>query len=193
MTAPRLLGPADYRRVPWRNGRGMTTEIAQAADGKGGFLWRFSLAAVTGDGPFSAFPGIDRVIAVAEGAGMRLAIDGAPAVAVPREGLGLAFSGDPGVACALDGGPVTAANLMVDRGAAAGTLFALASGGAWEGRGDVLIVHALVGTLAVRTTDGAGFGVAAGGTALLRSGAVRVVAGEPDRGLCAVVQLMPSG
>lgn len=193
MTAPRLLGPADYRRVPWRNGRGMTTEIAQDVAGVAGFLWRFSLAAVTEDGPFSAFPGIDRRIAVAAGPGMALCIDGAAAVAVPRDGPGLAFPGDATVGCTLDGGPVTAANLMLRRGAAAGALFALAAGAAWDGEGDVVILHALTGKLAVRLADGTGLGVAAGGTALLRCGAAHVEAGARDRGLCAAVRLMPSG
>ncbi|NYZ11228.1 HutD family protein [Azospirillum sp. RWY-5-1] len=192
MTAPRLLGPADHRRVPWRNGRGMTTEIAQAEDGNGGFLWRFSLAAVTEDGPFSAFPGIDRVIAVAEGEGMELTIDGAAPVAVPRAGPGLAFSGDATVGCTLSAGPVKAANLMVERGAGAGGLFALLPDGAWDGGGDAVIVHALAGTLAVRMADGTGFDVLAGGTALLGNGSVRVFAGVRDRGLCAAVRLIPS-
>lgn len=192
MTAHRLLGPADHRRVPWRNGRGMTTEIAWEA-GAGGFLWRFSLAVVTEDGPFSAFPGIDRLILLAEGDGMELAIDGAARVPVPRTGPALAFPGDATVACSLDGGPVTAANLMVERAAATGALFALASGGAWEAEGDAVIVHALAGTLTVWPAGGEGFAVAAGGTALLRSVPVRVGAGLRDRGLCAAVRVARSG
>lgn len=193
MAAPTLLTPAEYRRVPWRNGRGMTTEIAQETDGTGGFLWRFSLAEVTEDGAFSAFPGIDRLILAAEGAGMDLSIDGAAPVAVPREGPALAFSGDASVGCALTGGAVTAANLMVARATAAGGLYALPPGGAWSGAGSVVIVHALAGTLAIRPTGGHGFTVEAGGTALLRDGTVRVVAGSGDRGLCAAVRMIRSG
>ena len=41
-----------------------------------GFDWRVSLADVTADGPFSAFPGIDRTLTVVEGAGMDLVVDG---------------------------------------------------------------------------------------------------------------------
>lgn len=192
MTAPTLLAPADHRRVPWRNGRGMTTEIAQETDGAGGFLWRFSLAEVTEDGAFSAFPGIDRLILVAEGAGMALSIDGAAPVAVPREGAALAFSGDAMVRCALAGGAVTAANLMVARGTAAGALAALAPDDTWSGEGSVVLVHALAGTLAIRPAGGAGFAVEAGVTALMRDTALRVVARPQAHGLCAALRVIRS-
>lgn len=73
---------AEHRKVPWRNGRGTTWEVASAADPAAGrpgaFLWRLSFAEVTGVAPFSAFPGIDRTITLVEGGPLRLTVDGAP-------------------------------------------------------------------------------------------------------------------
>ena len=68
----RHLTPADYRRMPWRNGGGVTTEIAIAPDGAGlvgeRFLYRVSIADVMSDGPFSRFEGYDRHIMLPAGA-----------------------------------------------------------------------------------------------------------------------------
>src|SRR5512147_1621544 len=70
----RVLGPADYRTMPWKNGGGRTTEIAAAPRGAdlAGFTWRISVAELERDGPFSAFPGVDRTLVLLAGNGMRL-------------------------------------------------------------------------------------------------------------------------
>ncbi len=66
--------PADSRRVPWRNGRGVTEEIAIWPGGasfeNGDFDGRISKAGVTEPGPFSEFLGFDRVLVVTSGAGL---------------------------------------------------------------------------------------------------------------------------
>ena len=74
MTNHRVLSPADYRRMPWKNGGGHTTEIAAEPPGAGtaSFVWRVSVADIAQDGPFSAFPGIDRTLVLLSGRGMRL-------------------------------------------------------------------------------------------------------------------------
>ncbi len=78
MTTQCVLSPADYRRMPWKNGGGHTTEIAAFPAGAGlaSFVWRVSIADVLQDGPFSPFPGIDRTLVLLEGEGMRLSGDG---------------------------------------------------------------------------------------------------------------------
>src|SRR5258708_2763617 len=57
----RQLTPADARRVPWKNGRGVTDELALWPPGasfeRGDFDWRIACAGVDAAGPFSAFPG----------------------------------------------------------------------------------------------------------------------------------------
>jgi len=67
----RHLTPADYRRMPWANGRGVTVEMARA-DGPEGMLWRLSMARVDEDGPFSIFPGVERNLTVISGPGFAL-------------------------------------------------------------------------------------------------------------------------
>jgi environmental stress-induced protein Ves len=56
----------------WKNGGGMTREIVCQPPGADAFDWRVSIAHIAKDGPFSAFPGIDRVITLLEGGGVRL-------------------------------------------------------------------------------------------------------------------------
>jgi uncharacterized protein len=67
----RHLRLADYRRVPWANGRGTTLEMLRI-EGPEGLLLRLSMAQVVEDGPFSIFPGIRRSLTVIGGPGFRL-------------------------------------------------------------------------------------------------------------------------
>jgi environmental stress-induced protein Ves len=113
------LRAADYRAMPWKNGQGMTREIArEPADGE--FLWRLSIAEVAASGDFSLFPGYDRTITLIEGAGMRLAFEEAPAQAILARFEPFDFSGDWHCRCSLVAGPVRDFNLMVDRRRARG-------------------------------------------------------------------------
>ena len=114
MPGRRLLQPP-YRRVPWKNGLGSTLEIATDAEAPGGaWTWRLSFAEVPARAPFSRFPGIDRHIAVLEGAGMTLEHAGRR-IRVPREGTAYAFAGEDDILCEPDGPGVRDANLMLDR------------------------------------------------------------------------------
>ena len=74
----RILRSPDHRRMPWKNGRGETTEIAVHPAGASidDFGWRVSMAGVAEDGDFSLFPGIDRTLAVLTGAGIELQVQG---------------------------------------------------------------------------------------------------------------------
>ena len=72
----RHLTSADYIRMPWANGRGETIEILKEVDAEGMLLWRLSVATVSEDGPFSLFPGIDRVLTVIEGPGFDVVGEG---------------------------------------------------------------------------------------------------------------------
>ncbi|MHC6591944.1 HutD/Ves family protein [Arthrobacter sp. C152] len=68
---------AELQAEPWRNGGGVTREIAQQASADGGWDWRVSIADVTKAGDFSAFPGMERVVTVVEGDLLLLSVDGA--------------------------------------------------------------------------------------------------------------------
>ncbi|MEV6332755.1 HutD family protein [Streptomyces sp. NPDC051909] len=119
MTAGRLLRAHDRAATPWRNGGGVTREVAAgpADAGLDDFTWRVSLADVAAGGPFSAFPGVDRVITVVDGPGMELTVDGAPHL-VDAAFEPFSFSGDAATECRLLGGPLVDFNVMTRRAAA---------------------------------------------------------------------------
>lgn len=62
--------------MPWKNGQGSTEQIdinpAGARFPEGDFLWRLSSAHVGASGPFSVFPGCDRLLVVLNGQGLSL-------------------------------------------------------------------------------------------------------------------------
>lgn len=96
---------------PWRNGGGVTRELL-AWPSTQGWSVRVSLADVECNGPFSAFPGIERWFAVLSGAGVRLAVDGASHRLTPS-GMPLRFDGAAQVDCELLDGATRDLNLMV--------------------------------------------------------------------------------
>jgi environmental stress-induced protein Ves len=113
----RILRAAEYRSMPWKNGGGVTTEIAVSPTGAGldDFDWRVSMARVEGGGPFSQFAGIDRTLAVLEGEGIVLDIAGRSPTTVTRATDPLSFPADVPTAAALIGGPITDLNVMARR------------------------------------------------------------------------------
>ncbi len=113
----RLLKAEDHARMPWKNGGGETVEVAvhPAVPGLDGFDWRVSMATVAADGPFSCFPGIDRTLAVLDGAGLELSVEGQGAHRLTPETAPLAFPGDVPAFARLVGGPVTDLNVMTRR------------------------------------------------------------------------------
>ncbi|MFF4495096.1 HutD family protein [Streptomyces sp. NPDC001546] len=115
--APRILRAADRTAAPWKNGGGVTREIAAGPEGAGteDFDWRVSLAEVAADGPFSRFPGVDRTLTLAEGAGMELTLAGARRRLDERYAPG-DFPGDEPTDCRLLDGPVVNFNVMYRRG-----------------------------------------------------------------------------
>lgn len=147
-----LLGPKDYLRMPWKNGQGMTTEIARfPADGFGKFQWRVSIADIVQSGTFSLFTGYDRLIACVEGEGMRLTVDDREPQDVLRWDQPFFFSGDAAVVCDLIGGPTRDFNLIVSRERAAGSMVRLRALEAYStgGEGSVVLVHVLRGSAQV--------------------------------------------
>ncbi len=107
----RLLRAQDHIRMPWRNGGGVTGEVAREPAPGLDFGWRLSIAEVARDGGFSSFAGCQRIIAVLEGQGMQLTVDG-QAQPVLGPGAPYAFSGDARVECRLPGGPIRDFNLI---------------------------------------------------------------------------------
>ena len=115
--AARVARNADLVRVPWKNGGGTTAEVAAFPDGAGfdAFGWRISMADVESDGPFSAFPGIDRTLIVVEGNGIELDVEGVSYL-LDGPSAALSFSGDDTTAGRLLSGPIRDLNVMTRRG-----------------------------------------------------------------------------
>lgn len=113
----RILRASDRVGIPWKNGGGVTSELAVFPPGASfeDFGWRVSIARVERGGPFSVFPGIDRRIGLFEGA-MLLSVGQQAAARLTPETEPLAFPGDAETVATLIAAPVTDLNVMTRRG-----------------------------------------------------------------------------
>ncbi|MGX1480167.1 UNVERIFIED_CONTAM: environmental stress-induced protein Ves [Streptomyces canus] len=160
-----VLRWSEYRSVPWKNGGGTTRQVASgtlqaplaSAEITDGFDWRVSVADVDAEGPFSAFPGIDRLITLVEGEGMVLTVDGTPHAVGPLSPF--AFSGDAATDCRLEAGAVRNVNVMTRRSRATATVRIVTVAVAREAEmacaaGETLLVMAVTEGIAVGGPDG---------------------------------------
>jgi uncharacterized protein len=108
-----------FAAMPWRNGGGVTHEIAREGDGED-FVWRISIADVASSGPFSLFPRHERILCVIAGNGMRLASQHQTRAAVLLHPV--AFSGSEVIDGRLLDGPCRDFNLIFDPRKAPGTM-----------------------------------------------------------------------
>lgn len=146
MSGPaRRLPAAGRRAVAWKNGGGVTSEVAAEPPGSdlSHFDWRVSIAQVAAAGPFSVFPGIERRLAILEGA-LELAIDTRPPLALRAHDAALVFSGEAPVSARPLDGPVTDLNVMTRIGRCAARLeLRRGEGGALEASAPVCLLIAL--------------------------------------------------
>lgn len=112
----RILRSADRVPVPWKNGQGLTREIAAHPAGAGldDFDWRISMATVSAGGPFSIFPEVDRVLTVLAGR-VALAVEDRDAIPLDTASPPFAFAGDAATQASVLKGPVVDLNVMVRR------------------------------------------------------------------------------
>jgi len=108
----RHLTPADYRRIPWANGRGITVEMLRVEE-NGALQWRLSRATVVEDGDFSIFPEVNRSLTVISGPGFDLV--GAAGVQSARPFIPVAFAGDVPVRAVAVTAPSDDFNVMTAR------------------------------------------------------------------------------
>jgi hypothetical protein len=103
------LDPAGYRRTPWKNGGGVTVDIAEHED-----AWRFGRTPITMPGPFSDYSGFDRVQVLVAGRGLVLRTpDGEIDVRTTLRPV--AFAGETPIVSRLEAGPVEVVNLIGNR------------------------------------------------------------------------------
>jgi len=115
------LDPHAYRRTPWKNGGGVTVDIADAympgaePGSWSGMLWRLGRTEIVAPGPFSDLSGYDRILTVIGGRGLVLDIEGGAALDVREPYRPVRFRGEDRIVSRLEAGPVAVLNLIADR------------------------------------------------------------------------------
>lgn len=144
--------------APWRNGGGLTREIARGSSPEGdvseaGFDWRFSVAEVSRGGPFSSFPGVDRILVLLSGDGIDLDVDGEQVTLRPPFGAH-AFPGEAAVLATLVGGATTDLNVMCRRDAWQAAVELIEEAGALGiPTGAVALVHVVDGQVTLESGE----------------------------------------
>jgi len=108
-----------YRKMPWRNGRGFTLEIAREPATGEDFAWRLSLADIDRDGDFSAYPGYRRALVLVAGQRLHLKFRRHGNCMLDPAKRGARFEGEWKTHGAIPGGGCTDLSLIVRRGAGA--------------------------------------------------------------------------
>jgi len=112
-----LLTTGDYRRIPWKNGRGELVVIDREGGDSWenmGVAWHFGRTAIVEEGPFSDYTGYERLQIVIGGAGLVLKgpdhdIDLRVPMRVQR------YDGATPIRTVLEQGPVEVVNLIANR------------------------------------------------------------------------------
>ncbi len=113
----RLIRQSEMLEGPWRNGMGVSWEIASHKEqGASEFSWRFAKARIDRDVPFSIYSGIDRVFMQISGNGLDLEFEGGQVLAVHESNVPHAFACDIPLTCKLRDGPCFDLNLFTARG-----------------------------------------------------------------------------
>jgi len=114
----RILHSSSYRHMPWKNGGGVTREIAASPIGATfeTLDWRVSLAGVAEDGPFSLFPGVQRTLCVTRGAGIQLQVGDGQATLLDPTSEPFSFDGEAPTRARLVDGPIEDLSVMSRRG-----------------------------------------------------------------------------
>jgi environmental stress-induced protein Ves len=140
----RILRAADRKPTPWKNGGGLTWEVAAWPSGASlaDFEWRASIAEVGSSGPFSVFAGVDRVLTVLDGTGLELRIEGQATVKLDASATPFAFAGDAPCHAVLVNGPVRDFNVMVRRGLWSAQVQRLEGPAAFRAQADLTLILA---------------------------------------------------
>ena len=107
----KITPPDHFITVPWKNGGGVTHEIARSHISED-WHWRISMAEVASDGPFSIFAGLSRILTVIDGNGIALHTPDAILDAGPLKPVH--FSGDTPINSVMTDGPIRDLNVIFD-------------------------------------------------------------------------------
>ena len=120
-----LIRFAECPEVPWANGLGVTRQLLRDGAEPDPWNWRLSVATVSGAGPFSRLPGVDRVLVCVGPVALSLSIDGQAQHAQP--GSAISFAGESDVA-SVGTAETRDVNVMVRRATAEALTEVLAPG-----------------------------------------------------------------
>lgn len=144
------LSSADFKVMPWANGKGSTVEVLRLVrDGRLGL--RLSRAMVVEEGDFSIFPGIDRNLTVLSGPGFDLTGEGIALSA--RKLVPVAFPGDVPVKAEGVSAPSEDFNVMWDRGFPAPQVWVQGAGDIPAGSGVLALETGLIAAREVARYD----------------------------------------
>lgn len=117
----RIVRRSGYKRMAWKNGQGLTEEVAAFPPGSdvNSFEWRLSIAHVETDGVFSEFAGIDRTIALLDGPGLALDLPDGSTVKLFPGGTPFPFPGEWKISSRNAGAATVDLNIMTRRGVCA--------------------------------------------------------------------------
>ncbi|MCO4053866.1 MAG: HutD family protein [Bosea sp.] len=150
--------PASYRRSPWKNGGGVTIDIAEerlqaGAEGWTGVIWRLGRTAIPSPAAFSDFAGYDRLQVVVSGSG--LVLDTAQGEVDLRQPFKPArYPGEAPIQSRLESGPVEVVNLIADRRRALIDLIVVEAGETASLDAETILILAASGP-AIVTLEGA--------------------------------------
>lgn len=144
------LAPERFRRTPWKNGGGVTLDIADAwcegaeVGGWDGMIWRFGRTSIVTPAPFSDLTGFERMQVVIAGDGLVLETpDGE--ISLRRAFEPVRYDGGTPIVSRLENGPVEVVNLIADRARGAIDLRVMSSGDSLPLPGGEHVAYALDG------------------------------------------------
>lgn len=115
------IDASSYRRTAWKNGGGVTVDIADEylpgaePGGWAGMVWRLGRTRIEVPAPFSDLSGNDRILAVTGGRGLVLRRPDGTCLEVREPFRPVAFPGEWEIRSELNEGPVEVLNLMGSR------------------------------------------------------------------------------
>jgi environmental stress-induced protein Ves len=112
----RIIRKTDLREGRWRNGLGVSWDIA--TDGNAGaddFGWRLAIARIDSDVPFSHYPQVDRIFTLIDGQGLDLDFADGRTLAADQLFVPHPYPCDVPTFCRLRDGPCRVLNLFLKR------------------------------------------------------------------------------
>ena len=109
----RRIRRAQYSAMPWRNGMGMTLEIAREPPGPAAPIWRLGLSTISQSGPLPDLSGYQRCATLIDGGAYRLDVLGGKSQELRAVGDTARLPAGSTIACLLLDGPSRHISLTV--------------------------------------------------------------------------------